>query len=279
MSRAYCITVNNWSEEGLVQLLSLFDSASYSIVGFETAPTTGTPHLQAYAYWKNKKAWNSVKKGAPAGAHIEIAKGTPQHNREYCSKSGEFEEFGECPRQGKRTDLQAFKDAILEGKPEEDLLEEHTIYMARYDRFYNRCKNIRLMEEAKKMEQPEVVVLIGEPGVGKTRYVYDNENIDDIYKIEVGDGSSGSVWWDGYGGEPVVLIDDFHNNLKLDYMLRLLDRYPMKLNIKGGYTIKCAKKIYITSNIEPAEWYPHCRDIHRRALMRRITEIKHLPEQ
>ena len=154
---------------------------------------------------------------------------------------------------------------------EEELIDEFPHMMAKFDRFYQRCRNILLKKEAKKMIQPEVIVITGEPGYGKTHTVYAENNIDDIYKAEIGDGSSGSIFWDNYNGESVILIDDFHNNFKLDYMLRLLDKYPMKLNIKGGYTWKCAKKIYITSNITLDKWYPNCPDIHRKALRRRIT--------
>ena len=48
----------------------------------------------------------------------------------------------------------------------------------------------------------------------------------------------------------------------------------MGLNIKGGYTWRNAKKIYITSNIEPTMWYPNCPPIHRKALFRRFTSHK-----
>lgn len=273
--RGFCFTVMNWTEQDLCQLLELFDSATYSIVGFEHAPTTGTPHLQAYGYWKNKKSFNVVQKKVPR-ATIFVAKGTPLQNKIYCSKEGEFEEFGECPRQGERTDLQNFADDIQAGISEEDLIEIHTENMAKYDRFYQRCKNIQLKKISQQCIDPEVIIIYGEPGSGKTRHVYDTEDINNIYKMECGDGSANSIFWDGYTGEEVILIDDFHNNFKLDYMLRLLDRYPMKLNIKGGYTYRCAKRIYITSNICPMDWYPNCPPIHRQALFRRINKLINL---
>lgn len=271
-TRAYCFTINNWTDEDLVQCLNCIDSCQYAVLGFEICPNTNTPHIQGYGYWKNARFFTAIKKNMPR-AHIEMAKGTPKQNREYCIKTGEFNEWGDLPIQGKRNDLTLFKDAILGGESEDNIINEHTECLAKYDRFYKRCRNKVLEEESKKMIQPEVIILTGETGIGKTRYIYDNENINDVYKVEIGDGSSGSIWWDSYDGEEVILIDDFHNNFKLDYMLRLLDRYPMKLNVKGGYTWKCAKKIYITSNIEPERWYPNCPEIHRRALMRRVTTI------
>lgn len=266
--RGWCITAyeNDW--EGTKKLL---DTADYSIIGNETCPKTGRKHLQCYGYWNNKISFNEIKRWT--NANIQAANGSAKQNFDYCSKEGNYTTKGQLPSQGARTDIAEFRDYILSGASETDCIMEYPNMMAKYDRFYQRCRNIVLKEEAKKMIQPEVIVIQGEPGVGKTHTIYAENEIDDIYKIEVGDGSSGSVFWDGYNGEKVIVIDDFHNNLKLDYMLRLLDKYPMKLNIKGGYTWKCAKKIYITTNINIDKWYSNCQDIHRRALRRRITKI------
>lgn len=272
-ARKYCFTVFNLEQESAVH--GLCKRADYGIMGRETCPTTGRKHLQCYVYYKNKISFKELTNTLP-GVHVEFARGSSADNRNYCSKDGDFVEYGTCPQQGFRSDISAFRDAIYSGASEEKLIDEYPDMMAKYDRFYQRCRNILLKKEAKKMIQPEVVVLVGEPGIGKTRHIYDTEDIDNIYKVEVGDGSANSIFWDNYNGEQVILIDDFHNNFKLDYMLRLLDRYPMKLNIKGGHTWKCATRIYITSNIHPDNWYNNCPQIHRKALFRRITKILQL---
>lgn len=272
MSRAtgYCFTVNNYTDEDAKAVDELAQSCDYAIYGYEIG-NQGTDHIQGYIYKRNKISFNTIKRCIPR-AHIEIARGSPKSNQQYCSKGGNYEEYGFLPRQGSRNDIAEFRDAILEDLSEEEILMNYPEMMAKYDRFYQRCRNIVLKKKAKKMYQPEVIVITGDPGSGKTRHVYDNNNHEDIYKMEVGDGSANSIFWDNYNGESVILIDDFHNNFKLDYMLRLLDRYPMKLNIKGSHTWKCAKKIYITSNIETDRWYPNCPEIHRKALYRRITK-------
>lgn len=273
--RGICFTINNYTEEDETRVGQIINMTDYGICGKEIAPKTGTPHLQGYCYFKNKISFSTLKDLLPK-AHFEAARGTATDNKIYCSKEKIFVEHGEIPTQGKRTDIEGFRDAILEGTDEETLLMTFPHEMAKYDRFYQRCRNIVLKKEAQKMIQPEVIVITGETGIGKTRTVYETHDVMDIYKVEVGDGSSGSIFWDNYNGESVILIDDFHNNFKLDYMLRLLDRYPMKLNIKGGHTWKCAKKIYITSNLHPTEWYPYCPNVHRKALWRRITKTLQL---
>lgn len=283
-SRSFTFTILNWTEEHLVSCLDILDEAIYSVIGFETCPTTKTPHIQGYVYFKNERYISAIIKKFKVcnNAHIEIARGSPKQNRAYCIKDGEYNEFGQLPEQGKRTDLLAFKDTILNGDSTEQLLETFSLEMAQYDRFYQKCLNLRLKKQANYLyqnmdkEQLEITVIIGPPGCGKTRVIYDNYDINDIYKLEIGDGSTGSVFWNGYEGESIILIDDFHSNLKLDYMLRLLDIYPMRLNTKGGYTYRTAKKIFITSNIEIDNWYPNCHSRHREAIKRRITKLINL---
>lgn len=278
-NRGYVFTI--WwdeQEQNYERTKELLDTADYWIIGKEECPSTRKKHLQCYGYWDNQKTYGALIKLAEkllrkngVEYHMDPAKGNAKSNQKYCSKNHDYEESGDCPAQGCRNDIANFRDAILAGESEEELIMSFPEMMAKYDRFYQRCRNLILKKEAKKRIIPEVIVITGPTGSGKTSQVYNDNDIDDIYKVEVGDGSSGSIFWDNYNGENVILIDDFHNNFKLDYMLRLLDSYPMKLNIKGGYTWKCAKKIYITSNIPIDKWYPYCPPEHRNALIRRIT--------
>jgi len=72
-----------------------------------------------------------------------VANGTAQENRTYCSKDGNFEEFGDinCER-GKRTDLQKlieWSDAfeVANGRPADspDVAKEHPEALIKYPRF------------------------------------------------------------------------------------------------------------------------------------------------
>lgn len=271
--RGWCFTINNYSVSDVHDVQSLLQGCTYGIYGYETGRNNQTPHLQGYLYCSNKISFSTVKEKLPT-AHIEEAHGNAKQNRKYCSKEGSFHEFGVLPMQGFRNDITEFRDFILEGATEEDCIMAYPEMIAKYDRFFQKCRNIFLKKKANKLEQPEITVLIGEPGVGKTHTVYATHEPEEICKMECGDGSTGSIWWDNYDGEKVILVDDFHCNFKLDYMLRLLDKYPMKLNKKGSHTWRCATHIYITSNIHPNEWYPNCDAKHRKAVMRRLNTIK-----
>ena len=65
----------------------------YYIFGFEHAPKTGTKHIHLYLRLNKIMYKNSFKKIFPS-AHIEVAKGDEIDCVEYCSKEGEYEEFG-----------------------------------------------------------------------------------------------------------------------------------------------------------------------------------------
>lgn len=66
-------------------------------------------------------------------------------------------------------------------------------------------------------------------------------------------------------------MDDFYGWLKHDELLRVFDRYPHRVPVKGGFVQFQAKKIYVTSNTEVYEWYKF-EKFDPTALMRRINE-------
>jgi len=74
-----------------------------------------------------------------------------------------------------------------------------------------------------------------------------------------------------------VVIDDFYGWLPLNFMLQLMDRYPMQVPVKGGYVNWAPRFIYITSNKHYVHWYKwleHGNDMLR-AFERRIDKLVH----
>ena len=111
-SRGFVFTINNYTDDDDVGLALLKAMSDYLVVGKETGDE-GTPHYQGYVYFKTLKAFKQIKECIPR-AHIEAAKGNALQNREYCTKQGDFEEFGECPKQGKRNDLEVAYQVVKE---------------------------------------------------------------------------------------------------------------------------------------------------------------------
>ena len=87
-NRNYAFTINNYTQQQFLDLEKL--KCKYIIYGTEVAPETGTPHLQGFIILNNAKSFNACKNVLPQGAHIEVCKGTPYSNFEYCSKTGNF---------------------------------------------------------------------------------------------------------------------------------------------------------------------------------------------
>ena len=76
-----------------------------------------------------------------------------------------------------------------------------------------------------------------------------------------------------------MVIDDFYGWIRLDEMLRILDRYPHRVEVKGGMVQFLAEKIYITSNVEPKDWYKdETHNVLIKALLRRIDNTIFMKE-
>ena len=118
----------------------------------------------------------------------------------------------------------------------------------------------------------KVSVLWGRTGCGKTKGVYDlmAEKNERIYKLDGGN----NIWWDGYMGEKTILIDDFYGWIKFGFLLNILDVYPLRLEVKGGFTYACWTQVYITSNKPWEQWYKDLTHEQEAALKRRIHEVK-----
>lgn len=101
MSKAkrWIFTLNNYNNEDVERIKGLVEAgvATYLTFGYETAPTTGTPHLQGYICFVERRRLQQVKDQLGERAYLEVARGTPEANRDYCQKEGCFEEEGDFP--------------------------------------------------------------------------------------------------------------------------------------------------------------------------------------
>lgn len=135
-SKRWCFTLNNYDEAELVSLCeSLQKEARYAIVGKEKGDS-GTPHLQGYASFRKAYRLTGFKKLVGIRVHAEPAKGTEEDNYRYCSKDGDYQEFGVRSSSGKRSDLEGFKEAVKNGERDlKRLREEFSEVCAKYPRF------------------------------------------------------------------------------------------------------------------------------------------------
>jgi len=231
---------------------------------------SGTPHLQGFVSFAKRTTMAAAKKVVGRRAHLEMARGTPQQAAEYCKKDGAYTEFGSCPTgSGKRSDLDDLYKQIKEGKSEEEIADA---FPAQYIRYSSSIVRTIRKFQPERDWMPETYILWGRSGTGKTRFVYDHHQRKDIY-VHAGDS-----WFDGYDGQEVALFDDFTGGeFKLSYLLKLLDRYPMRVPVKGGFVQWKPRKIFFTSNKDPQLWYANALEEHQNALQRRIKDIRYFP--
>lgn len=139
MSRAknWCFTTNNYNDTHVLRLSTLVEDhkATYLCYGKEVGQE-GTPHLQGFIALPKQIRLTQVR-SLIADSHLTVARGTPEQNRTYCSKEGDFVEFGNLPGgKGKRNDLKEFMEAVKSGCTDrEQLREEYYGVIARYPRF------------------------------------------------------------------------------------------------------------------------------------------------
>ena len=118
-----------------------------------------------------------------------------------------------------------------------------------------------------RTEKTKVYVYVGPPGCGKSKHVWEACGGKDFYYKPRGE------WWDGFTNQSNVILDDFYGWIKYDEMLRICDRYPLKVPVKGSFVEFSAKNLYITSNTHVWEWYKF-DGFDAAALMRRVNEYK-----
>lgn len=77
-------------------------------------------------------------------------------------------------------------------------------------------------------------------------------------------------WWCGYRGQASVVIDEFRGGVDIAHILRWFDRYPVLVETKGASVPLACTRIWLTSNVDPRDWYPDLDEATRGALMRRL---------
>lgn len=265
-SRSFVFTINNYTIEDLKVFQSsvIKNQSSYYILGFEIGEK-GTPHIQGYIHFYNAKTFIQLKKIITRG-HIEITHGSIQENIAYCSKDNHYVEYGEHPQPGIRNDLKNIKEKVMNHTPINDIIRDDI----------ENLQQLKFMETMLRYQQPKerikpkVMWYYGGTGVGKTKEAIEYaNNINEEYYISM----KNLNWWDGYIGQKVVIIDDFRKDFcTFHELLRILDRYPYRVNIKGSSMWFEPEHIIITSCYKPDEVYDTREDIGQ--LLRRVDIVR-----
>lgn len=168
--------------------------------------------------------------------------------------------------QGKSKPLKRAYELLKAGCGDRELFEEVPEVAFRYQQGI-RAARAALAHPRDKAITPTILIWWGDSGTGKTRKAV--EEYPEAYILTKPNGN-GVVWFDGYYGQKVIIFDEFYGWVPYDLMLRILDRYPLKLQIKGGMVECQATTFIITSNKPWTDWYAGIDD--KSAMERRIKE-------
>lgn len=244
--RRFAMTLNNYTDQNYENLKTRGGEIfKYLIIGKEVA-ASGTRHLQMYGEIPSKSTILALKRKlvqidlSLSTIHIEVAVADAATNIAYCSKEMVTYEIGIRPKgQGFRSDISAVVEDIKAGVTMNELADKHGQFLIKYptgiSNYFSRYQKPRNFMTIGYW-------LFGETGTGKSRWAH--EKFPDAFWKD-----ADRRWFDGYQGEETIVIDDYRptKDLSFQTILRMVDRYPMKVEIKGGYVNFAPKRIIFTT--------------------------------
>lgn len=286
-SRGWTVTLNNYTAEEILQVKQL--KTDFTIYGREVGETCQTPHLQIYFYKATKITFNSIQKTLKR-AHLIASSGTPQQNKDYCSKGSQTKmewetlgtagpnygkdadvwESGTLPSQGKRNDLkQLVENIVTNATSINQLIYEDPMAYHQYGRTLEKIEQLQKRKEY-RTQKTTCEWIYGDSGTGKSYEAFANYNPQTHYNHQ-DDG----LWWDNYNQQDIVIINEFRGEIKYKRLLELTDSYPCNVPQRNKPPIPfISRHIIITSSKSPEEIYSYLGDSMTQLLRRIIVRHK-----
>jgi hypothetical protein len=275
-SRKFVFTLNNYTDGELKRIREYPETVKYVAYEKEVAPSTGTLHLQGFLYTWEPMRISQLHSGFLKRARFCVMYSDFDHNNVYCKKdTGELEEFGERPAQGKRTDIIGVKRRIDAGENLYEIMKDESFFSIimqnerALQKYSSYIRGQRLRAGGRKV--PQVLVRIGPSRSGKSSYIFDKHGYENVFSVPKLTGD----WYDGYDGQKFVVFDDVEAGKvpPCEHFKRITDGIPMQVPIKGGFTWFLPEIIYFTSNHAVKDWWPGIDSKDWKAHINRIWEV------
>lgn len=251
--------------------------------------SNGTIHLQGYLQMEKRIRISTLSKRIKANTkfhgNLLVARGSARDNVEYCSKpTGDWtysdgkvkhseqltkpmwiNEAGFNMVKGQRNDLKTAIRAIEQGASMLEVWKQYPSTGVRNHRGLEKYHFTLKQSEFKQERLGRLIVLHGNAGSGKSwasRHILTKElglTSDDVYSLQF---DSNTIWFDGYNGEKILLIDDYEpKQIKRNQFLRITDIYPFNGQIKGGHIVAQWDYVIVTTNYDPHELFLKTVDV------------------
>ena len=255
---------------------------------------SGTHHLQYFCIF------NTVVRARQAhgilGRRVAFDRthGTPAQNKHYCLKPHVGCTCQKCrdarvlPNDGREVAPQFITGEWGRFRaPRSDSLSEIVAYMAPgtatlkevLDQFPEQAIKYgdRIIKEfARRMPvrdwAMEIEIFVGDTGTGKST----TAKVENPDHCTIPWPTGGRWWWPGYTGQDTVILDEFRMQVKMDVFLKLFDRHEWSVEAKGSNFPFVSKKIVITTNIDPKDWYQMVGLVERKGQQARHDVLKPL---
>lgn len=258
-AKRWCFTINNPTDDDMfwedAEQQEKFD---FLAVQYEVGEQ-GTPHYQGFVILKRRNRLTWLKSNFNSRAHWEKTRGTDSEAAGYCMKDdthppGSYRwRWGTLKECQKRRSREELEETVIEEVDElkkkfKPAAEINSQVLARpgFLAAYNA-----LTADMLGVYRPnlKIVTMVGPPGTGKSFAI--NTLFPKAGRAIIGNGGT----WFANPTSTVMVFEEFAGQIPLQKMLKLLDPYPMALEVKGGMRPAMYTLAIITSNTRPDGWY------------------------